>query len=308
MPSFTKYTLLVNNDYLWVSSGEKISGSVHVNNNGVYNEGEITGDASSTESTYTSTNWGDQPGVAGPGVFGGAKLFPVPRIDFNQLNVDILNLRNETRDLGEGQYFEPSGKKGYHIILKDSSYDIYAVKQYGNSSYDISSEQLLGNHTYPDKGVIFVEDNLWVEGAVNGQKLTLVAADPASSGGQRKRIVIPDSIKYTNYDGRDKIGLLTQTDILVSKNAPSDMEIDAAMIAKEGEIRTDNYSGLVKNSIKVYGSMAHNAGLVWTYVDHGTIVSGYKKTETIMDDSNLLNPPPKFPTTGVYSILSWREE
>lgn len=35
-----------------MDDSEKIDGSVHVNYNGLYNEGEITGDASSTETTY----------------------------------------------------------------------------------------------------------------------------------------------------------------------------------------------------------------------------------------------------------------
>lgn len=308
MPSFTKYTLLVNGVDLWVGSGEKINGAVHINNDGVYNEGEITGDASSTESEFTSQRGGVQPGVSGPGIFGGAKLFPVPAINMNQIDVNILNIRNQTRDLGEGDYYNSSPSKGYHVILKTNSYDLYSVKKYNTTGYNITEETLLGNHSYPAKGVIFLEDNAWINGTIDNSKITIIAADPEANLNQRKRIIIPDSIKYTNYDGTDKIGLITQTDILVTRNAPNNLEIDAAMIAKQGQIRIDPYQYEHKGNIKVYGSMAHQGGLLWTYDYGGGLWSGYQTTETVIDQNNVLNPPPKFPLTGAFAILSWREE
>jgi hypothetical protein len=307
MPSFTQYTLLSNNSQVWVGEGEKITGSLFVNGSGLYNEGEITGDALSTEATYNGW-FGNQPGVAGPGIFGGAKLFPVPQVDFGRLDVNILNLRNGARDQGVGQYYGSSNQKGYHIVLSGLNYQLYRVKRYNSFGYDISQEELVGTYSYPSQGIIFVADNLWINGTVNNQKITIIAADPEAQESQMKRIIIPNTITYTNYDGRDKIGLITQTNILVSQNAPYNMEIDAAMIAKNGEIRIDNY-GQIKGNMKVFGSLAHNTGLIWTYANtKGTIVSGYRTTETIMDNQNVLNPPPKFPTTGSFSILSWREE
>lgn len=308
MPSYTKYTLLVNAEDLWVGSGEKITGTVHINNNGVWNEGEITGDASSTETTFSSQHAGTQPGVSGPGIFGGAKLFPVTAINMNQIDVDITTIRNAAKNLGEGDYYNTSSSKGYHLVLKSSSYDLYTVKKYDATGYNITQETLIGNHPYPTKGVIVLEDNTWVDGTINNQKVTIVAADPEANNNQKKRIIIPNSVKYTNYDGSDKIGLITQTDILVTRNAPNNIEIDAAMIAKDGQIRIDSYPYEHKGNIKVYGSMAHKGGLLWTYDYGGGLWSGYQTTNTIIDQNNVLNPPPKFPLTGAYAILSWREE
>lgn len=310
MPSFTKYTLLVDGEQLWVGSREKIDGTVHVNGSGMYNEGEITGDASSTESTYKSWNWGTQPGVAGPGKFGGQKLFPIPRVDFNQIDVDIRSIRDGAKNQGKGDYYDnaPAGSSGYHIVLKADNYELYKVTKFNNTDLNITQESLLGTHSYPSEGVIFLEDNTWVNGAINNQKVTIIAADPEQNGSKRKRIVIPDLVKYTNYDGSDKIGLITQTDILVAKTAPNDMEIDAAMIAKDGEIRINDYNGLHKGNMRVYGSMAHKTGLIWTYDLGGGVWTGFKTTETMIDQHNVLNPPPKFPLTGTYVILSWREE
>jgi len=318
MPSFTKYTLLVNNSELWIGNGEKIEGSVFVNHNGVKNDGEVTKDISSTEEDYTSGMFGgSHPGIWGAGVVGGTKYLPVPAIDFTQLNVDILSIRNKAKDYGEGDYYPSSGSGnvGYHVILKADSYEIKTVKKYNNTGLNITEESAGTSYSYPSitspsAGVIFFEDNVWVEGTVNNQQVTIIAAVPGASGGNRKRIIIPGNIKYSNFDGKDKIGLITQTDILLTKNAPTDLEIDAAMIAKDGQIKIRDYDQK-KNSIKVYGSMAHNTGLIWTYCYNAptcTNYSGYKTTQTIIDEHNVLNPPPKFPLTGTYAILSWREE
>ena len=317
MPSFTKYTLLVNNSELWVGGNEKIEGSVFVNRNGVRNDGEITEDVSSTETTYTSEMFGgSRDGIWGSGIFGRTKLFPVPAIDFNQLNVDILNIRNEARDDDQGDHYgsSGSGNVGYHVILKANDYEVRKVKSYNSTGFDITKYVNPSNpgisYVYPEAGVLFFEDNVWIEGTVDDQKVTVIAADPGASQGQRKRMIIPGNIKYSHFDGTDKIGLITQTDILLARNAPSDLEIDAAMIAKDGQIRINNY-GEQKNNIKVYGSMAHNTGLIWTYCYNPpscSNFSGYKTTQTMIDPQNVLNPPPKFPLMGTYAILSWREE
>ena len=309
MPSYTKYTLLVMGQDLWVGPGEKITGTVHINHSGVYNEGEITGDASSTETTFTSQHAGRQPGVSGPGIFGGSKLFPVPAINTNQLDVDMRTIRDAAKNNGEGDYYNSSNQKGYHIVLKANNYDLYQVKRYDASGYNITQESLISSsHAYPAKGIIFCEDDVWVNGIVNNQKVTIFAADPEANSNQMKRIIIPDNVKYTSYNGQDKIGLITQTNILVTRNAPNNLEIDAAMIAKNGKIQIDSYPYEHKGNIRVYGSMAHTGGLLWTYDYGGGLWSGYQTTETIIDQNSVLNPPPKFPLTGSYAILSWREE
>ena len=318
MPSFTKYSLLSDGKELWIGSGEKITGTAHVNDSGIYNQGEITGDASSTELTFNHN--GARDGVDGDGVFGGAKLFPVPTISFSQLAVDILEIRNATRN-GAGNYYNSSNANGYHVVLQSNNYKLYKVNSYvsvqsKSNHLEISRETLMGTIDYPEAGVIFFEDNVWVNGTIDNHKVTIIAADPEeNNSNHQKQIIIPNTIKYTNYDGRDKIGLITQTNIFLTRNAPSDIEIDAAMIAKNGEIRIQSYcsptwncSSDQKNHIKVYGSMAHKGGLLWT-IDYGDgRWSGYKTTETIIDQNNVLNPPPKFPLTGTYAILSWREE
>jgi len=330
IPSFTKYALFVNDDELWVGSDEAVEGAVHINNSGVRMDGTVTGDISSTEIQYHSNMStfpqtcsslfpdlsGDCPGIWSTNesaIFGGAKIFPVPVADFNQVDINISETRTQVRDFGEGQYIGTSSRnRGYHAVLKPNEFDLYEVTSYEGRNptrWDILSETFVDTYPYPESGVIFVEDNLWIEGTITDQKLTFFAADPDElNPNKQKGIFIPNSLTYTYYDGTDKIGLVTQKNILVTQDAPTNLEINAAMIARYGEIKIEQYNQ-VKDHIKVYGSMAHNTGIIWTYAyASGTVVSGYRETELIIDESNVLNPPPMFPTTGSYAVLSWREE
>ncbi len=327
MPSFSKYTLFVQSEELWLGPNEKISGTVLVNGSGIYNQGEITKDSYSTESTYDSVPGGNNvEGISGPGIFGGSKNFPVAPVNFNQLDVDMTALRDAAKNEGKGLYFDTSGSNGYHLVLKDSSFDLYRVTQYygsfredqtGNSDdLSIRNQTLIGNYSYPDDGIIFLEDNIWIDGKVNDEKITIIACDPEETrANYMKSIIVPDNLLYTNYAGKDKIGLLSQNYIYIPRKAPTNLEIDAAMIAYAGSIRIKPYcspsfncSNDKKTKIKVFGSMAHKGGLWWTIEYGGGKWSGYQSTETVIDESNVLNPPPSFPVTGSYTIMSWREE
>ena len=72
------------------------------------------------------------------------------------------------------------------------------------------------NYTIPNGGIIFVENNAWVQGKINNKKITIVASNnsetnPAANG---KNIFIGgDNLNYTNYTGTDIIGLVAQKDI-----------------------------------------------------------------------------------------------
>lgn len=340
MPSFTKYTLFSQpqapsgsykdkSPELWVGPNEKITGSAFVNMGGIYNQGEITKDAYSTLETFDSIPGGDGlPGVAGPGVFGGAKIYPTTPVDINKLSVDIDAIRDDAA-AGNGFYRNASGSNGYSIVLKADNFDLYRVTQYYgsfdvgsvNNADDLSvkSRTLLGTYDYPASGVMAFEDNVWVSGTINNKKITILAADPEETRKNfLKNIIITDNIKYTNYNGLDKIGLITQQNILVARKAPTNLEIDAAMIAAtatDSVIRIKAYCSPNttclsdhKTKIKVFGSLAHRGGLLWTIDYGGGKWSGYQATETVIDEANVLNPPPKFPLTGSYQILSWREE
>jgi hypothetical protein len=47
---------------------------------------------------------------------------------------------------------------------------------------------------------------------------------------------------------------------------------------------------------------------IWKYTSGNVVVGGFKTRDMVIDQNNVLNPPPKFPLTGTFAILSWREE
>jgi len=355
IPSFAQFAVVANDtvNNIWFGAGTEVWGPVH-NNGGVHFDGIAHGIVTSAVATYRDSDNGNQtePGVyttqSDPSqVFLGGKSFPVPTIDFNRITADLQKLKT-LATAGSG-YIGPSNASGYHIVLttSGSTYNLYKVtsvsascstSQGAQGTYKILSEQAvsLGN-PFPSNGVIFVEDNLWINGQINSAYLTIAAAKIGATDGDQKSIFINNDLKYTNFDGRDKIGLIAQNNISVglysegSFTGTADQQelvIDAALIAQNGRVgrnyypykysqsycllSSDNY--WQRNKITVYGSIATAqrygfawvSGSVWTLGDYDD--SGYQYRSITYDQNMSTNPPPFFPTIGNYAILDWREK
>ena len=106
------------------------------------------------------------------------------------------------------------------------------------------------NVPLPANGIIFFEDDVWVDGQVDGARVTLVAArEPLASGDAD--IYVNNDLLYTNYDGTDVIGLVAQTNILVGYFSEDDLRIDAALIAQNGRVSRPYY-GLTYSTWRLY--------------------------------------------------------
>jgi hypothetical protein len=158
----------------------------------------------------------------------------------------------------------------------------------------------LSNYALPDNGVIFVEDNVWLSGQIDGRKLTVVAANLIA--GTAPSVFIPGDVLYTNYNGSDIIGIIGQDDIEIPSDSDTNLRIDAALLAQQGRVGAAHY-GNVKTSITVYGALATNQryGFAWT---DGT---GYTTRNLIYDNNLLYYPPPYFPTGTQYFMDLWEE-
>ena len=249
-------------------------------------------------------------------VFQAGRQFPVPTIDFNGVISDLNNMKIAAQTSGQGLYFDNAGG-GRRLILKsDGSFDMCIVNTYDSASYAISkynkisgggtcnscSGACLKNYPIPNKGVIFVENNIWVEGSINNARIAIVAANLI--GGTKANIYIGnDNLLYTNFDGKDIIGLIGQQNISVIQNSLDSLTIDAALLAQSGRVGRDYYGGSHKNSITVNGSIATNLRYGFAYTD-GT---GYNARTLNFDNNLLYFPPPYFPTGTEYSIDLWDE-
>jgi hypothetical protein len=259
-------------------------------------------------------------------VFMAGRQFPVPAVDFTNFTADM----SETKSLAQsgGKYLGSSGKYGYNIILKtNNTFDLQRVDalvgtggsctnelgEDGWGSWSIKNVTSLGNFPIPANGVIFAEDDVWVQGQINNSKVTIVAGAFPETAATAKSITVNTNLTYTNYDGSDKIALFAQKNVNVGQNSDNDLRIDASLIAKNGRVGRYYYAlgcGNHNRSIlTLYGMIATNYRYGFTFVDNnGVIKSGYTTRNIIYDGSLAYSTPPSLPVTDEnYVIVSWRE-
>lgn len=340
IPSLATYSLLTNTD-VWLGSEEKTVGHFH-SNGGIRMDGPNDSLVTSARSTYTcgsshgctSSNcaspcvWSSGcqcPGIWGAGPNSDLWSYPYPIVDFNEITFDVSQMKTDAQS--DGFYLGSSGggNDGYHVIFQiDGTFDIYEINDLGSQfwqgnddwtgytkiSEDIDSETFLSNNSIPNNGIIFLEDDVWVEGTLNG-RATLVAARLPDVPSQRKTINIVGNINYMARDGNHALGLIAQKHIKVLRLAPSDLTIDAILLAQNGHvfrnIYRDNTDRIVDNNIEIYGGVISNMERNFTWVSSGTVIDGYASTTSIFDPQVTFSPPPSFPTTGEYTFISWEE-
>jgi hypothetical protein len=341
IPSLAKFGFLSNSD-AWIGNTENISGEFKTNG-GVRFDGTGNAPISSAKSTYLCTaTFGCSPSATKPGVWGSAPTSTqvfwsagVPNTDFSGIVSDFATIKTNAQ-LG-GIYLPPSSASGYSIVFKSNGkLDIYKVTSLRshvtgydvnnvahNEDLDYNNRSLVSGYSninMPSNGLIFVEDKVWVEGMVYGRAIVAAAKFPYAPA-TAPSILIPNSICYSSCGGgRDTtsaLGLVAQQDILLTYFSPSDMEIDAAMIAQNGSTQHYVFTQTCtpranKNSLTIFGTIASYGIWTWSWFGNGcgnTTLSGYANTNTIYDSNLLYAPPPSFPlTTDGYQQISWTSD
>ena len=343
IPSMARFAVAAN-DVMRFGEGTEVFGAVHSNqgirfdgiaNNVVtsavatYDDPDHSGGAefgvhthvTSVSGTVTDSYRADEAPPTNPvptksHVFRAGRQFPVPAIDFAGFIVDFASLKTKAQS-AQGRYHAASGQSGYRITLRtNGTYDLHRVNSQQNTSgscgatsNSVNGTTFIGNYAYPVNGVIYVEDNLWVQGQINNNRLIIVAATLPDSAPTRRNIYITNDILYTFYDGRDALGLMTQNNISVGLNSEDDLRIDGALITQYGRVGRDYYNnncGTNRNRsvLTSYGAIgsALRYGFAWT---DG---SGYDTRNLIYDANLLYAPPPFFPLTGdKYQTIGWEE-
>jgi hypothetical protein len=187
----------------------------------------------------------------------------------------------------------------------------------------------------PSSGVIFAEDNVWVRSnpTFHG-RVGIGAGRLTSPAPQDAHIVIADDLLYSTKNGQDAIGLVAEGSVIIAPYAPPSsgaftFEVDAATLSQSQSVtypsryRTDTNRctrGWVNSNqqFNFYGSVATRQTWTWTWLlgsscgdavfSSGTgYVSGILNNTTEYDYNLEYAPPPSYPITGGYDILSWRE-
>lgn len=162
----------------------------------------------------------------------------------------------------------------------------------------------LSNYPIVDNGIIFVEDNVWVEGNINNKRLTIVGAN-LSGGGNQADVYIGISnanIRFAAYDCNNTLGLVAQRDVRVLNDCSDNFVVDAALLAQGGVVGINDNGFSGKDSLTFNGAIA---SYLQPYFVHG--VSGFGVREYHFNNNLLYCPPPYFPTGTEYSIDLWEE-
>lgn len=337
IPSWAKYAVAAN-DVMRFGTGTEVFGPIH-SNGGIRFDGLAHNLVTSAQEKYNDPDHtgADEFGVhthiapldplppaAVPvrlDVFAVGRDFPVPALDFAGLSGDLANLKAKAQ-IG-GLYIPGSGSQGYNIVLfANDTFDLYRVTglvaapsgcrittQAGWGTWSIASQVFIANYSFPQNGVVFVEDHVWVEGQLVSARLAIASGRFPETPATATSITVNRDLAYAAYEGAEALGLIAQQDFNVGLKSEDDLVVDGALVAKNGRVGRFYYrpscgTEYVRNSITLHGMIATNQRYGFAYTD-GT---GYQ-TRNINYDANLLYaPPPSFPlTSDQYSTLSWEE-
>jgi hypothetical protein len=321
-PSLTDYAFLTNSD-VWIGDDEVMHGRFH-SNGGIRFDGTADAPITSAVPSYycQPIHGGGCNKTAKPGIWGGGGPteywnFPVPAKDFTEITASLAKMKTAAE--ADGVYLSSSGEQGLAItftsdgnfaVRKVITTDCYKSKDIGDDQWvvrctDAATYGPTTTYAIPANGFIYVDDMVWVDGVVNG-KATIGVANG-------KSIIIGGNITYLEKDGAHVLGLIAEQDILLAKNAPDDLEINAALIAQNGATKRYDFSGEGgddrKNSITIFGSVTSNGVWTWTWINQGgQLVSGYGNTNATYDVNLTFWPPPGFPVSLQYQLISWEVE
>ena len=277
-------------------------------------------------------------------------------------NTDGYNFSQSTYT-PSGHHQSPTSGLGYHMVLSSPSasypngyFTMYVVTALvsppGNCGNDttaksetgwdtrsIQSEVLYtpsghsdGKYAFPSNGVIFVQDDLWVDGQINGARLTIAAGFGAN--GLVPSITIGTvnnedngNLVYTDFNGNDTIGLIAQNNIDVPLESHDTITVDAALMAENGRVGRFYYSTSCtitdpaypgnssdqyyynRSTINLDGMIATNQryGFAYAYTDN-SFAGGYMNRNITYDANLLYAPPPDFPLASTqYQMASWKQ-
>lgn len=329
-PTVAEFAYIVNAN-VWAGSDRVITGPYHSNgvirmdgtNNSTVTSGQESWVCDGSMSCAPDADGSTVAGVYGDGPNFDLWNYPAPPINFTGLTVDLASMQDKAQN-GGGIYIGPSGRSGYHITFRsDGTFDVRRVNSkqnepngyaWGRYMHILNGTTFLGNYEIPEEcGVIYVEDQIWLDGVVNG-KVTIAAAD-VDTAGVDPSIILNDNITYANSDS----GLLAiaEFDVLIGLEVPDDMELNGIFIAQNGHFGRNHYDTsmpnaweeyIMRNSLVLNGTIVSNGREATKWMSGSTYVSGFETRYNSYDRNLVTDPPPLTPeVSDTYEFIEWRE-
>lgn len=344
-PSYAKYGLVSNSEITAYGTGDDVYGEIYSNGIVRFDSGSKTHSLVTSMISWKNTaSYGKVWGVSCPGdptptvmytntscpdVLMAGRKINAPQISFNNLSLDLAALRNKS--IANGSYLGDSSAKGYLIKFKtNNTYDLYRVDTLRGKSvwctnennesdwgvWSVYASTFIENKTIPNDGIIFVADDLWVEGAIDNSRVTVASGRKAAgvTGKPDSNIIINESITYAKKDGSSVFGAVAENNVLIGLYAADNLEIDGALIAQKGAVKRPYYSSSCsatyykRNMLHTFGMYVTNKQPYFAFSNYGVVSSGFQSQPAQYDGNLLYAPPPAFPlTTDQYQIISWDE-
>lgn len=344
-PSVALYSYIVNAS-TWAGSDRIINGPYH-SNGGVRMDGTANAPVTSSLSTWTcTTSFGcdgtgtnPPPNTVEPGVFGSGTnqslwSYPTPQVDFAAISSNFTTLKTTAQASGlylprysTGNSNSAAWGKGYHLIFNaNGTVTINRVTSTNSISETplnpadpttersiIRNETFYQTYTIPVScGLIFVEDNVWIDGVVPA-KATVVAANVTTSG-LNPNVYLDNNITYSSASGASGLTVISANDILISPDSPNDMVLNGIFIAQGGAFGRNLYacpsSYEPRGTLTITGTTVSNlrTGTKWLG-GCGATDAGYQTRVDSFDRLLSTNPPPFTPFTGTdYEFVDWRQK
>jgi len=317
-PSLVDYAFLTNTD-VWIGDTEVTHGKFHANG-GIKFDGVGDAQMTSAMATYTCKTYHNCSNQTKPGIWGGGGpttywSYPAPAQDFEAVTQKLSEIKTGADPDNGGIYLTSSGEQGYRLqfmasgtvkIYKVLTTDCYRGQDVNSSKYesfciDIKTLSTAETRGMPASGMIYVEDNVWVDGTSTGRAVVGTA--------EGKDIIINGNLTYLAKDGKHALGLVAERNVLIPYNSPNYLEVDAALLAQNGACKRYFYAGNKKQSLTIYGAIITNKIWTWSWVtgagSHASVNSGYINTNATYDANLTYGPPPGFPVGSEYNLISW---
>jgi hypothetical protein len=359
-PSVARYSMIIGDSTWFV--GTVFHGPMHSNGglrmDDTKNNAPVSSSVSSWScdssfgcdgSTGNPANGATVPGIFGTGLNQNLWSYPTPQADFTAIAAGTDGFSSlKTIANASGLYFARVSTTahpyyGYHLIFNNNntvtvkrvtsvSTSLWSVPVDGSSGSFIKDYSLIATNgettlgTYPipsNCGLIFVEDNTWIEGTVSG-KVTIVAANVADTG-VYPNIVITNNILYTAFDGSVGLTAIASHNLLIGPNTPQNLTLDGIFVAQSGAFGRnwyyDCYTGSsgyqYRGTLSMLGTIVsakrQNNYWTWTGGCSGTQGrwSGYPDSTWtfVFDRQNSTNPPPFTPFTSTqWQFIDWQQK
>ncbi len=348
LPSVARYSMITNAS-TWFD-GTVFHGPLHSNGglrmDNTSNNSAVTSSVSSwsCDASFGCSTARTSPGIFGTGANQNLWSYPTPQTDFAAISASFTSLKAIAQS--SGLYFPRISTNnkpylGYHLIFNSDNTvtvkNITAVNtrlksvpadgstSYSNPTSDyslISNESAVGTYSIPAScGVIFVEDNAWIEGTI-ASKVTVVAANVTRPGG-KPNIILPNNLVYTAFDGSVGLTAIASHNVLIGPNTPQDLTLAGIFVAQSGAFGRNMYncSSNSNGSSYQYRGKLYMLGSIVSMLrqnnywlggcDNGRGAwSGYPDSTWtfVFDRQNSTNPPPFTPSVSTkWQFVDWRQ-